>query len=273
MQYSDFKVPSTFAQQHLFYSDGIGIETHDKFKIDRQSFRNNVLMYVLKGVFYVEQKGIRRLVAGDLVVMRLSEPHKYYTSSSDVATILWMHFGCASNPELMNYIESEVGLPYVTRDESIRKNIETCLEASKENSIHREYIYSTMTYKSLLSLCDQINNRSDRVDLSAKSEFIMKINAYIESHMDDKPVLGDIANACGISKYHFTKLFKLYLGQSPIHYYYKIKIERSKGRLSYTGESIGSIAVNMGFDNQSHFSKVFKRIVGMSPNAYRKQGL
>jgi len=228
MQYSDFKVPSIFAQQHLFYSDGIGIETHDKFKIDRQSFRNNLFMYVLKGTLYVEQKGIHRLGAGDIVVMRLSEPHKYYTSSSDVATILWMHFGCVSSPELMNYIESEVGLPYVTKDESIRQNIETCLEASKEHSIRREYIYSTMTYKSLLSLCEQINKRSIMVDSSLKSEFVMKINAYIERHMEDKPVLGDMANACDISKYHFTKLFKTYLGQSPIHYFYKSRLKDAK---------------------------------------------
>lgn len=270
MGYADFRVPSTFAQRHLYYSDGIGIENKGDFRIERQSFRNNLLLYVVKGTFYVKQKGYHQLKAGDAMVMRLNEAHSYYSSHQDVATILWMHFGHREEDVLLKYIEEEVGLPYITGHSAIKASLVRCLQVSKGNGQEREYVYSEAIYQALVKVCAHINN--DRIirDLSPESLFKQEAEAYVHRHMQDKPSLDDFAASCGFSKYHFTKLFNKYYGCSPIYYIYKMKIDYSKSQLSYTSDSIGLIASNLGFDHQSHYARLFKSHVGITPSAHRK---
>lgn len=269
--YNDFKTPSTFAQKNLYFSDGMGIISNADFRIERQSFRNCLFMYVTKGTLYVEQNGLHKLGPEEMVVMRLSEPHKYYSSKQDVATILWMHFGYKGPIDLLNYIEDEMGLPYIVTSSDAKGYIETCLEASKHNMANREYIYSEMVYKTLLLLSQMVNINKVNKDQTSKSNFMKLVNDYINQHLTEKPRLDTFAKTCGISKYHFIKLFNKYFHCTPITYYYKMKVENSKSRLSYTGDPIGLIAYNLGFDSQSHFSRVFKRFVGMSPSKYRQQ--
>lgn len=229
-------------------------------------------MYVTEGTLFVEQNGLHRLGAGEMIVMRLSEPHKYYSSKQDVATILWMHFGYNGSIELLNYIENEMSLPFVAKKSlDAKRHIESCLDASKNNMPNREYVYSEMIYKTLLLLSQIVNINKVNNDQSTKSNFIRLVNAYINDHLMEKPHLDKFAKTCGISKYHFIKLFNRYFNCTPINYFYKMKVENSKSQLSYTGEPIGLIAFNLGFDSQSHFSRVFKRFVGMSPSHYRQQ--
>lgn len=270
MRYEDFKLPSTFAQEHMYYSDGIGIQDSIDFRIERQSFRNNLLVYVEEGTFYVEQNGFHKLRTGDALVMRLSERHKYYSSQSDVAIVLWMHFGYKGEESLLSYIEEEVGLPYQPDAASAKEALKACIHASKTDESQREYVYSEMIYKCLLNCCQQINRNKVMSEKTSKSVFDVLVTAYIQKHLNSKPVLNDFAEACGFSKFHFIRLFKQYYGCTPIDYIYRRKIEYSKAQLSYTGDPIGLIAEKLGFESQSHYARVFKKHVGITPSQHRK---
>lgn len=270
-QYADFRKPSDFARQYLFYTDGMGVVNNSGFHIDRQSFRNNVFMYVAEGSLYVEQNGYHHLNAGDMVVMRLSEAHKYYAASDVKTTVIWMHFADSNHPDLLGYIEGKSGLPYVGRVPEVKDAIEACHDASRRNAKDREMIYSFEIYQALLCLVQRIRQTEYQRDNGSEENFIRKVREYIEAHIHDKPDLERMALACGFSKYHFIRLCKQYLGDTPVRYFYRCKIEHSKGHLIYTGESITSIALNMGFDSQSHYSRTFSKIVGKSPRAYIKE--
>lgn len=270
-QYADFRTPSDFARQYLFYTDGMGVVNKSKLHIDRQSFRNNVFMYVIEGSIYVEQNGFHHLGSGDMVVMRLSEAHRYYATADVVTTVIWMHFADINHPELLDYIEGKAGLPYVDSVPEVRAAIEGCHNASKNNADDRESTYSSQIYQALLCLTQRIRQSEHTRDTTAEEAFVNKVRAYIDAHIHEKPELDRFAEACGFSKYHFIRLFKQYLGETPIRYYYRCKVEHSKGRLIYTGESITSIAISLGFDSQSHYSRTFSKVVGKSPRTYIKE--
>lgn len=271
--FSEFRIPSGFAQDNLFYSDGLGHLKSKDFYVNRKSFRNNLFMYVLSGTLYVEQRGKHIIKEGEMVVLRLSEKHNYYSDPHDICEILWLHFADKNNPTLLNYIEGEVTLPYIAEIKDIKNMIEHCIDIAKKGYQDREYKISGEIYQGLLKICEHINNHKIHNESSERGKFIQKVNHYIEQHIYEKTDLEEFSKVCEVSKYHFCKLFEKHLGITPIQYFIKMKIERSKGRLTYSTESISSIALSFGFNDPSHYSKTFKKYVGISPKMYRERGL
>jgi AraC family transcriptional regulator len=78
-----------------------------------------------------------------------------------------------------------------------------------------------------------------------------------------------LAGLCNISRFHFARQFKIWTGQSPIHYVMNRRIARARFLLLYTQDTIAVIAESLGFTDQSHFSRVFRRYEGKSPSRFR----
>ena len=79
----------------------------------------------------------------------------------------------------------------------------------------------------------------------------------------------DLAKIVGISKYYFCRLFKKAIGLPPHQYIVRRRIERAKKLLKYSDLTTVEIALECGFAHQSHLSRHFKRIVGVSPRQFR----
>lgn len=79
-----------------------------------------------------------------------------------------------------------------------------------------------------------------------------------------------IAGLLDIAPEHFTRIFKQEIKMCPLQYFLRLKIEGATGMLISTNKRISEIASWFGFDNQFHFSRVFKRYTGISPLQYRK---
>lgn len=94
---------------------------------------------------------------------------------------------------------------------------------------------------------------------------------YINQNLEKDLGLTEIATAVGMSMYHFSRLFKQSTGFSPHQYVMNCRIERAKRLLAKTEEAIDQICQQVGFQTQSHFTNVFRKLMGTTPNAYRKQ--
>jgi AraC family transcriptional regulator len=71
--------------------------------------------------------------------------------------------------------------------------------------------------------------------------------------------------------YHFSRLFKQSTGLSPYQYVTNSRIEKAKRLLVQTEEAINQIGQQVGFPNQSHFTNVFRKAMGVTPKAYREK--
>lgn len=98
---------------------------------------------------------------------------------------------------------------------------------------------------------------------------IRKALRYISDNYTQKLTLQHVAGEVGISPNHFSALFRKTVGVSFRDYLSQIRVDGSKQLLLYTDYSLADIASAMGFPDQSNFSKVFKRITGISPGKYR----
>jgi AraC family transcriptional regulator len=93
--------------------------------------------------------------------------------------------------------------------------------------------------------------------------------AFIDSHLDDDLTLPHLAEAVGVSPYHFAHAFRKAVGIAPHKYVIRRRVERAKALLDTTDLPIVEIALLVGCANQSHFSALFHRCTGLKPHSYR----
>jgi transcriptional regulator GlxA family with amidase domain len=83
--------------------------------------------------------------------------------------------------------------------------------------------------------------------------------------------LEEIAQKVNLSASHFSNVFKKQTGFSPIEYFIHLKIQKASQYLLFTQLRIKEIASNLGIEDPYYFSRIFTRVMGLSPNEYRKK--
>ena len=99
---------------------------------------------------------------------------------------------------------------------------------------------------------------------------IQKGREYIENHWREKYDAGKVAQAANLSQNYFARLFKKHMGTTPHDYYIKIKISKIQEYLRDPTLTVSEAFAASGVDYHGHFSRVFKKKVGLSPSQYRK---
>lgn len=83
--------------------------------------------------------------------------------------------------------------------------------------------------------------------------------------------IGRIARRVGVSPRQLERLFKLELGETPIRSFQRIKLDKAKMFLEHTDETILRIATELGYNSQTHFSRMFRKLHGVNPAEWRAQ--
>jgi two-component system, response regulator YesN len=94
---------------------------------------------------------------------------------------------------------------------------------------------------------------------------------YIQEHYDEKISLEDVANKLNVSKHYLCSIFKKETGENMSLYINKLRIEKSKRMLLEPQVRIKEIFEEVGYSNQHYFSKVFKKVTGMTVLEYREK--
>jgi AraC family transcriptional regulator len=93
---------------------------------------------------------------------------------------------------------------------------------------------------------------------------------YVQAHLDQSLSLEALAQQTGYNPYHFTRLFRRTTGESPHQFVLRLRIEQAQHLLAKTSLPLAEIAAACGFAHQSHLTQVFKRHLGLTPRAYRR---
>lgn len=104
---------------------------------------------------------------------------------------------------------------------------------------------------------------------SVTNHRMQKILQYIEKHYSEDISLSDLAKSASISKSECSRCFKLSLNTTPYKYLTEFRLSKAAQLLTKTNDSIGSISLNVGFRQMSHFGKCFREKTGYSPREYR----
>lgn len=100
---------------------------------------------------------------------------------------------------------------------------------------------------------------------------IEKAVAYIRARFDESIRMGDLARHVGLSVRHFDRRFKQALSISPKSFLIKTRLQAACEELRRSGISVGELALRLGFSDQSSFTLLFRREMGITPLKYRQR--
>lgn len=98
---------------------------------------------------------------------------------------------------------------------------------------------------------------------------IQQIKAYVDEHYKEKITLDLVSETFFINKYYLARLFKEQYGMSLNTYLQQVRITHAKHMLRFTDEKIETIGMECGMGELSYFSRIFKKVEGVSPREYR----
>ena len=104
----------------------------------------------------------------------------------------------------------------------------------------------------------------------AKDERIQNVLEYIHSNIYKKISMKELADISCMSEDHLIRLFKKELFMTPVNYIIKKKMEKAQLKLVTGNAPIKEISYQLGFESQEYFTRVFKKMTGLTPLAYRK---
>lgn len=126
----------------------------------------------------------------------------------------------------------------------------------------------TLCYK-LQEIVETFSDSMFRYIPTKNNEIIKKAMVYISQNFHSNITLEDVANHVHLHPSYFSTMFKQSIGSSFKEYINMVRIEESKRLLTNTDFSIIDIAIAIGFEDQSYFSKVFKKYTGLTPKQFR----
>jgi AraC family transcriptional regulator len=99
---------------------------------------------------------------------------------------------------------------------------------------------------------------------------LKRIIDYMQANLTQDLSILDLATLTGMSESHFSRSFKQSVGIAPYRYLMQQRVERAKQLLKKQSIAISTIALDCGFANQTHLTKVFRQMTGITPKAYQK---
>lgn len=124
---------------------------------------------------------------------------------------------------------------------------------------------------SLLSLLEEVShpNKQNEEKLINDNR-LQNVFRYITDHLEENIKPTELARKAHLSLSHFHALFQTLVGQSPMAYIKRMRINKAQKLLVMSNASVKEIASNLGFKNAYHFSREFSKELGIPPIEYRK---
>lgn len=174
--------------------------------------------------------------------------------------------------DLLNPDSIELMPQFMTEQDTLTQGIFDALKEELEfskigSNFLIDSLKNTLTIHLLRKYCTiqpKIRNYTDGLSKLKLQE----VTDYINEHIHQDIKLMELSTIAQISLYHFLRLFHQSMGVTPHQYILQHRIEKAKYLLQHSGLSISEVAVCVGFCDQSHLTKYFKRIVGVTPKKY-----
>ncbi len=220
--------------------------------------------FVQQGIFHFTQNGVRYDVGPGEVFLVHKEAGNEVSVSDYALKKTMIIDGSAIVPIIKQLGLDKADVIRISRPDELREIFDRTYRICKEMEPGFNRIASPMAYQVLLELADYYQSQSYP---NALGELLR----YMQDHLSEPITLEVLCRQSGMSSAALHRLFMQYLKSSPIDYLIKMKMNRAEELLSFPQYSIKEISQMLGYSNQFYFSAEFKKRVGASPKAYRKQ--
>lgn len=234
----------------------------------RRQNSNYLLIYCTagKGTLTSDDRKYQ-ISSGDLILLERDHAHSYQADADDPWTIYWLHYDGKLADEFYRHTHITTPVLNIGVQPRIVRIFDGLSELRRSTYQLAEFIQGSHQLQAMLSYMALLV-RQQRPQ-SGKTLDWERLRAIMQEHIHGQLNLDALAASATLSKYHFTKKFKALSGQSPIQYFINMKIQRACYLLDSTSQPVKQVAAAVGYDDAYYFSRLFKKVIGLSPSEYR----
>ena len=213
--------------------------------------------------------------AGDIVIVN---PYEYHSNLVENGVAVYDMLCVDVSENYMGGLYADFFLPYregkfrfsnLLRDAAVKERLQALFSAleNKENPLVSLGLFS-LFFASLSPYKEQPSPLAQRSFSPRQREFIYTTFSYIHEHYAETIRLSELAGKCFMTEAHFSRTFKELMGEPPVSYINRYRINKATALLSTTALPLKEIAARVGFSDEAYFSRAFKKYKGDSPTAY-----
>ena len=237
-------------------SEHIAITTRKNGRVDYQ------LIYLVSGHFEVKYDKKKYHLNQGFVIYPPNMPQKY-VDYEDTQRI-WVHFTGMNVEEILEEYHFKPGV-YTSGNSPLAK--EMLLQLIVEYT-RRPFISNEKGI--LLSILSTLGKSVNHVE-NISNDKINEAITFITMHYNTDINIKELASSCNLSQSRFMYLFKEQTGMAPHAYQQTLRIKNSMTLLTSTKLKIVEVGKQCGYEDSLYFSRIFKKLVGVSPKEYRRQ--
>ena len=290
--------PSPFARSSLLHLQEVGslsaIRPHTS---KREKLQSYLCFMVEDGEGELVYEGKKyELKTGDVVFIDCRKAYSHSTGMNPNAglwSLRWCHFYGPSMPAIYAKYCERGGLP-VIRGADVSVDLARGADMGRRDDVScgadvSQYVAILTDIYTLASSSDYIRDMringklNDLLTLLMESSWhreahtnapkkmeISRVKSFLDEHYEEKLSLESVASHFFIDKHYLARLFKEQYGVTLVTYLQQVRITHAKRMLRFTDKSIEEIGLECGIEELNYFSRVFKKLEGISPSEFRR---
>ena len=230
-----------------------------------------VLIYCVDGSgFYVVDGKRHEVKKNQYFILPIGKPHEYGSTEGHFWTVYWLHF-CgkaahvfaegAATPQTINVtMQSRISERINIFDEILTTlHFGDSIEDLRYASSLLSHFLASMRYL----------GQFRRAKASAEKDIVEQAIHYMRENIENRITMAEVLRYVGYSQSHFSTVFKKKTGMSPLSYFNRLKVEHTCKLLKTTDLKVNMICYKVGIEDPLYFSRLFSKVMGMSPTDYR----
>lgn len=264
--------PGFFARSALLHLQEIGrLQAMQPHTCTRSNLSSYLFFFVISGSGIIKyEENEYPLEPGDCVFI---DCHKRYSHSTDVRlwNLKWIHFYGPSLSNIYNkYLERGGQCCFKPRDIAHFSSLWETLFDLSSSSDHLRDMKINEHLASLLTLIMSESWHPGIRNKTSKRRNLFQIQEYLDRHFHEKITLDFLAQKFFINKFYLTRIFRDQFGMTLNNYILQKRITQAKQLLRFSDLTLDQICVQCGMEDPGYFSRIFKKVEGISPSVYRK---
>lgn len=266
--------PSVFAKTNLIHLQEIGrLQAKQPHISMRENLASYLFFIVLSGSGTLEyNQSPYELKKGDCVFLDCRRPY-FHRSSEQLWSLTWVHFYGPNMGGIYQKYTERGGRPSFSPRSTAP--YEAIITGIYEMAASSDYIRDMKIFEKLTALLSLLMEESwhpeTKLCHASQKYSLQQIREYLDQHYHEKITLDQLADAFFINKYYLTRIFREQFGLTITGYILQLRITHAKQLLRFSDTSIEKIGEECGMKDANYFSRMFKKVEGISPGEYRRR--
>lgn len=234
----------------------------------REGIEEYILLYCTEGKGTIELEGESWILEEDeAFCIPARRGHRYYADAREPWSLLWVHFQGEDTAYFPLDEGRKLRLDAARGRDRIQSLFELLFEVLEEDYTLGNFIYLSQALELLLA---ELYARRGPAETGIQNRHVTEAIRFMYRRLGCSLTLEEIAEQFGFSRSYLNLIFKKHTQYAPMDFFIRLKMKEACKLLRSTDLYVYEVAQRLGYKDPYYFSRIFAKIVGSSPRAYRE---